>query len=238
MAAISIEALSFAWAQQSPVIDIPSCSIAAGEMVFLQGPSGSGKSTLLNLMTGMLVPQQGEIRIGDTRLNRLNSVARDRFRADHIGFIFQSLNLLPYLSIEANVQLACRVSKQRRQRAIARFGSVQSACISLLSSLGLAELVDEKRPVSQLSVGQQQRVAIARALIGAPELIIADEPTSALDTASAQRFVALLQAEVKAADATLILVSHDERLAPQFDRVIQLADINQASQTVGGVYVD
>lgn len=238
MAAISIEALSYAWAQKPPVIDISSCNIKAGEMVFLQGPSGSGKSTLLNLMTGMLVPQQGQIKVGNTVLNRLNSVARDRFRADHIGFIFQSLNLLPYLSIEDNVHLACRVSKQRRQRAIARFGSIQSACTSLLSSLGLAELVDEKRPVSQLSVGQQQRVAIARALIGSPELIIADEPTSALDTVSAQRFVALLQAEVKAADATLILVSHDERLAPQFDRVIQLTDINQASQPTGGVYVD
>ncbi|HSM23175.1 MAG TPA: ATP-binding cassette domain-containing protein, partial [Rubrivivax sp.] len=147
---------------------------------------------------------------------------RDAFRADHVGYVFQQFNLLPYLSVLDNVRLPCRFSRRRAARAPA------DAAEHLLARVGLAEAL-WRRPAAQLSVGQQQRVAAARALIGAPELVIADEPTSALDTDLREAFMDLLLEACAGAGSTLVFVSHDDRLAARFDRRLELPAINRVA---------
>jgi putative ABC transport system ATP-binding protein len=202
--------------------------VDGGERVFVEGPSGSGKSTLLSLLAGVTTPQAGSVRVLGEPLERLGSVQRDHFRAHHIGYIFQMFNLIPYLSVVDNVTLPCRFSGLRRQRAIARSGSLTRAAHELLEHLDLVHDDLLQRPVTTLSVGQQQRVAAARALMGAPEILIADEPTSSLDTDRREAFIRLLFDESRRSGATLVFVSHDRSLEPLFDRTIDLADLNRA----------
>jgi putative ABC transport system ATP-binding protein len=228
MATVTLDQVRFSWKPGSPVIDIPKCEIQSGEHIFIQGPSGSGKSTLLNLLTGLLLPSSGEIRVADCCISSLSSSERDRFRADHIGFIFQVFNLLPYLSLRDNVMLACRFSTVRKQRAIVQSGSVVQAADELLIELGLEKQLHQRLTVAELSVGQQQRVAVARALIGSPDVLIADEPTSALDHTTRDAFIQLLLKEVSQRNSTLLFVSHDETLSPFFDRTLSLQQINCA----------
>lgn len=218
----------FTWPGQSrPVIAIDQFSITAGERVFLRGPSGSGKTTLLSLVSAVILPQQGRIAVDGVDLQTLRGRHRDRFRADHLGLVFQQFNLLPFLSVAENVQLPCRFSQRRRNQAVQSGGSLRAETQRLLQRMKLpAEILE--RPVMQLSVGQQQRVAVARALIGRPSLIIADEPTSALDRDAQQAFIRLLFDEVAAAGSSLLFVSHDDTLASGFDRQIDLAQINSA----------
>ncbi|GAA4033200.1 ABC transporter ATP-binding protein [Actimicrobium antarcticum] len=179
------------------------------------------------MLGGVLAPQQGTIRLLDTDLTALSASARDRFRVDHIGFIFQQFNLIPYLSVVENTLLPCWFSTRRRARATAAGLTVREEASRLLRQLGLGpELRD--RAVTSLSVGQQQRVAAARALIGRPEMIIADEPTSSLDAARQKDFLDLLFHECDAAQATLLFVSHDHRLATHFTREVALPDLNRA----------
>lgn len=226
--AVAIEALRFGWPGQPDLLDLPSLRIGRGERVFLEGPSGSGKSTLLNLLAGILLPRAGRLQVLGQDLSALRAGGRDRFRADHVGFVFQLFNLLPWLSARDNILLACRFSPQRRAR-IAAAGSTPAAEAARLSGrldLGTA-LLD--RPAAQLSVGQQQRVAAARALIGRPGLVVADEPTSALDADRQQAFIDLLLEECAAAGAALLFVSHDARLAAHFDRVLDLGALNHAA---------
>lgn len=227
MNAIAIAELSFYWPrQEKPCLLIPRLEIAKGERVFLFGPSGSGKSTLLNLLAGVMLPRRGHIEILGADLVTLSARARDRFRADHIGFIFQQFNLLPWLTALDNVTLACRFSRRRAERA----GEPRSAAERLLSRLDLAPPL-WNQPAAALSVGQQQRVAAARALIGHPEIVIADEPTSALDAERQQAFIDLLLAEAAASGATLLFVSHDLRLSSHFDRALAMREINRAEET-------
>jgi putative ABC transport system ATP-binding protein len=234
-AVIHVDQLRFAWrADRALVLDIPRLSIAAGERVFIRGASGSGKSTLLALLAGVTTPQAGEVRVLGHAINRLSGPARDHFRADHIGFIFQMFNLLPYLSVLDNVTLPCRFSRQRHQRALAANLDLEQEALRLLQHLGLADPALIHRPVTELSVGQQQRVAAARALIGAPPLLIADEPTSALDSDRREAFVRLLFQECDASGATLLFVSHDRQLEPLFGRHIELAEINRAAASAMG----
>ena len=228
MATILLDQVRFAWGNKPPLIDIPEFRIQSGEHVFLQGISGSGKSTLLNLLTGMLLPQVGKIEINDCDISALSSIGRDQFRANHIGFIFQVFNLLPYLSLRDNVMLPCRFSAIRKSRAEAQAGSVAQAADQLLIELGMGELLRENRCVAELSIGQQQRVAVARALIGSPDLVIADEPTSALDKEACKAFLKLLLAEVLRRKSTLLLVSHDVALSQYFDRTVYLHQLNIA----------
>jgi putative ABC transport system ATP-binding protein len=216
--------VQFAWpGQDGFAFYIPDFSLARGERVLLTGPSGSGKSTFLSLLAGIVTAQAGRIEIIGTDLASLSSSARDAFRAEHFGIIFQQFNLLPYGSVVDNVVLPLAFAPQRRQRASAG-GKPELAAQELLDRLGL-EITLANRRASSLSVGQQQRVAAARALIGSPELIVADEPTSALDADSQDAFLDLLFEQVGAAGATLIMVSHDQRLAPRFDRVLRLDQI-------------
>ena len=158
----------------------------------------------------------------------MSGARRDAFRADHVGYIFQQFNLLPYLNLIDNVLLPCRFSRSREQRAARAAGSARAAAESLLQRVGLSAALWH-RQASAISVGQQQRVAAARALIGAPEVVIADEPTSSLDAALRDGFMDLLLAECRAAGSTLVFVSHDERLADRFDTQLSLATINRAA---------
>lgn len=225
---VLIEQLRFAWPRQPLLLDIAQLRIGAGERVFLEGASGSGKSTLLGLLGGVLVPQSGRLDVLGQPLPALAASARDRFRADHVGFLFQQFNLVPYLGLVENVTLGCRFSKRRRAR-LGDAHAIVAEAERLLVALGLNVTALRARPVTELSVGQQQRVAAARALIGAPELVIADEPTSALDARARAAFVELLFAECARAGSALVFVSHDPALAPLFPRSLQLARINRAA---------
>lgn len=224
---ITLEDLRFRWTATSEFcLDIPSFAARAGERVFLYGPSGSGKSTLLGLLGGVLVPDRGRLNLLGTELTQLRPSARDRFRADHVGFVFQQFNLIPYLSMVDNVLLSCRFSRRRLARATAAGASLRDEAHRLLAHLDLEDSLHQ-REATRLSVGQQQRVAAARALIGRPEIVIADEPTSALDAERQGAFLALLARECAAAGSTLLFVSHDRRLAAGFDRELSLASISQ-----------
>ncbi len=225
--AIAIENLRFAWRTgMAPVLKIERLQVPRGERLFIEGPSGSGKSTLLSLVAGVVVPQEGRVGVNGRQLNAMPGAARDQFRADQIGYIYQMFNLIPYLSIVENVTLPCRFSKLRRERAAGRDGDTRTGATRLLRNLGLEAQSFGNRSVTDLSVGQQQRVAAARALLGTPAIIIADEPTSALDAQHREAFIRLLFQECDREETTLVFVSHDTSLAGMFDRRVQLTDIN------------
>lgn len=220
--ALTLGDVAFSW-QGTPAfrIEVPALSFGAGERVVLLGESGSGKTTLLNLICGLLAPDRGRIALDGTDLTTIRGGARERFRADHIGVIFQQFNLLPFASPLDNILLSLRFSRARRQRIADPTGEA----LRLTDALGLPEALIAKARAAELSVGQQQRVAIARALIGRPALIVADEPTSSLDAAAQMAFLDLLFGQVEAAQSSLLMVTHDARLADRFDRVLHLPDI-------------
>lgn len=226
---IELKDLTFAWSKQATLLDIDEFRLDPEQSLFLKGPSGSGKTTLLGLLGGVQLAQSGSIHLLGQDLSQLRASARDRFRVDHSGFIFQQFNLLPFLSVLDNVLLPCQFSKLRQQRAIERHGSIQAAAHALLTQLGLSDHLHQQL-AGELSIGQQQRVAAARALIGQPKLVIADEPTSALDADSREAFLELLFAECTAAGASLLFVSHDQSLAKLFDRSIDLSQLNRATR--------
>lgn len=224
MKVVEISSLEFKWKEaDSWSLTVDELSINRGEKVFLYGPSGSGKTTLLDLLTGIHAQKKGSIKILGKELNALSARQRDQFRADHLGFIFQQFNLLPYLNLLDNVLISCNFSKLRHQKAIEALPLKQTA-ENLLSSLGIAKELHAK-PASQISVGQQQRVAIARSLIGNPEIIIADEPTSSLDSEARDAFIGLLLKQVEQANSTIIFVSHDTELAKYFDKSISISEL-------------
>lgn len=224
--AIDISGLVFSWDGRDPILKIERLQIKQAERVFIEGPSGSGKSTLLSLIAGVITPQKGIIRVNGEHISALNGAARDRFRADHIGFIYQMFNLIPYLSVVENVTLPCRFSPRRRNRAAGRSAGFKAEAMRLLNKLGMSGAALVKKSATELSVGQQQRVAAARALIGGPEIITADEPTSSLDADHREAFIQLLFKECAEQQTTIVFVSHDTTLAKLFDRTIRLADIN------------
>ncbi|MDX1299436.1 MAG: ABC transporter ATP-binding protein [Pseudomonas sp.] len=228
-ALIHLSNLGFAWPGQPELLDIEAFTLQRGESLFLKGPSGSGKTTLLGLLGGVQQPNRGSIQLLEQDLSKLSAGARDRFRVDHTGYIFQQFNLLPFLSVRANVELPCHFSTLRTRRAVQRHGSVAKATSTLLAHLGLQPELLQRR-AGDLSIGQQQRVAAARALIGQPELVIADEPTSALDADAREAFLELLFAECREAGSSLLFVSHDQSLARLFDRSLSLAELNRATQ--------
>jgi putative ABC transport system ATP-binding protein len=190
-------------------------TIARGEFVALVGPSGSGKSTVLNLIGGLDRPTSGQVWINGTELSASDERTLTRHRREHVGFVFQSFNLLPRLSAEENVALPLMFSgmpeKERRARARA-----------MLDRVSLKHRLDH-RP-TQLSGGEQQRVAIARALIGQPALLLADEPTGNLDTGTGAEIMALLKNLNQEQNLTLLVVTHDAEVAAFADRVVKLRD--------------
>ncbi len=223
---IALEDVQFGYATRL-VLDIPQLLIEQGSSVLLRGVSGGGKSTLLGLLAGVLLPGRGRVEVAGHALQMMRGAARDRFRADHLGVIFQQFNLLPFLSVRDNIALGLRFSRLRSARIS---GPLDAEIARLLQALQLNPELMQRR-AGTLSVGQQQRVAAARALIGRPAVLLADEPTSALDRQAATAFLQLMSAQCRAAGTTVLVVSHDESLQPLFDRTISLSEINQAGGT-------
>ena len=222
---VVIENLSFSYDGPPPVdFTIADLRLEVGQSYLLLGPSGSGKSTLLNLLAGVLRPKTGRLHIAGQDLSAISAAKMDRFRGEHIGFVFQTLNLIPWLSTRDNIALALAFAPQRRQRLL---GSVHGAVDDLMQRLNLDASLAAK-PAAELSVGQQQRVAAARALSGAPDLILADEPSSALDDANTQQFFELLLNGFDRSRQTLLVVSHDTRLTAHFDHVLSVSDVMQS----------
>ncbi|MBL4631609.1 MAG: ATP-binding cassette domain-containing protein [Paraglaciecola sp.] len=182
--------------------------VNVGQQVFLYGDSGSGKSTLLNLLSGILAPQQGSIKLFGTEMSELSNSGRDRFRAENIGVVFQQFNLIPYLSVEKNIELAVYLAKSSKQK-------LAESLQQLMSVLKLPSSILHI-PVSSLSVGQQQRVAIMRAFINSPKLLLIDEPTSALDNPATHAFMSLLLEICQTHNTTMVFVSHDSGLESFF----------------------
>lgn len=224
MSAVTIKSLRYSWPGTSdPLLDIGTFNLERGESLFLSGPSGSGKSTLLAAIAGVIDIPHDTIQVAGMNVGALSGGQKDRFRADHLGIIFQVFNLLPWLSPVENVLLPCRFSEVRRNRTGADPAATAEA---LLAELGLNTSALLHGPSSALSVGQQQRVAAARALIGAPDVVLADEPTSALDEDAKDGFIRLLLRECANAGASLLFVSHDRTLAKHFDRAADLSELN------------
>ncbi len=221
MTAIELRNFKFSYGT-TPILDIPSLVVKESEFVFLFGASGSGKSTLLELIAGVLHSQSGELKVCGQDLTQLSLAELDRFRAENIGYIFQSFNLIPYLSVLENILLPFLFQKSE----------VDEADLTVLTkSLGLQNYLN--RPVSQLSVGQQQRVAVARALIKKPKIILADEPTSALDYNHRENFLKILFELCRTHKTSVLFVSHDLSIAKMFDRSVSLAEVNLVKSTDG-----
>ena len=201
-------------------------TVQQGEILAIVGASGSGKSTLLGIICGTLTPQEGETRVLGQRLEEMGDLARDRFRADNIGIIFQQFNLLPYLSAIDNVLLPLNFSMLKKHAC----GLTQAECSSeaenLLETLGIDIKTTAKQKAVELSIGQQQRVAAARAFIGSPQLIIADEPTSSLDEEIQSVFLDQLFLQKDKTGSSLLMVSHNPRIAERFDTITELDKIS------------
>jgi len=228
--AVLVRDLKFAWpASTISSLKIANLNIPENSRTLIQGPSGSGKTTLLSLLAGILLPTSGQTVVLSEDLTRLNSKRRDAFRVDHISFLFQQFNLIPYLNLIENVLLPCRFSRLRYQNVGSDEAGLKDEACRLLNLLGLEPEKFSHLTTQKLSVGQQQRVAAARALVGNPKLILADEPTSALDPENRLAFLELIFKQCSKNQTTLIMVSHDTSLSAQFDRVIDLDVLNQAN---------
>jgi ABC-type lipoprotein export system ATPase subunit len=202
------------------VLDVGHLTLPAATCTVLRGRSGSGKTTLLNLIAGLALPSAGMIRVDDMDVFALSEAHRDRFRAKHIGYVFQSFNLLAAFSAIENVMLAMKFAEvvpksSQRQRAG-----------ELLARLGLAARLSHKP--QHLSRGEQQRVAIARALANSPPIILADEPCASLDARTASGVLATFLAVCRQDGKTLLLVSHDEAALSEADRVLDMTELNRA----------
>jgi putative ABC transport system ATP-binding protein len=190
-------------------------SVAAGELVAIMGPSGSGKSTLLNLLGALDTPTSGEVALEGTSLVGLDDVARTELRRHRIGFVFQQFNLISHLTALENVALPLLTAKRPKPER-------ESVAREVLGSVGLGNLAD--RLPNELSGGEQQRVAIARALVNRPALLLADEPTGNLDTQTGSAVMRELAASRQVGNHAVVVVTHDDQLAAQCDRIVRLRD--------------
>jgi ABC-type lipoprotein export system ATPase subunit len=200
-----------------PILDVHEFTVAAGEQVVLMGRSGSGKTTLLHTIAGISRPDSGSVKIDGTEITRLPEAGRDRFRADKIGYVFQTFNLLAGFSALENVLLGMAFASGHADEGRARH---------LLERVGLSGRLTHKP--AMLSVGEQQRVAVARALANRPKLLLADEPTANVDSGHQQQIVDLVRSTCQEENVSLLLVTHTPEVAQQFERVVQLQDINKA----------
>ena len=200
-------------------------TIGRGEIVAVMGPSGSGKSTLLHCLAGVITPDAGEVTIDETQISALSEDQRSQFRLTRLGFVFQFGQLLPELSAEDNVALPLMLGGSRRARAL-----VQAH--SWLARLGLEGM--ERRLPSELSGGQAQRVALARGLVNAPAVLFADEPTGSLDSLTAESVMETLTEVVRSTGTTLVIVTHDARVASYSDREIFIRDGRVMSPALEG----
>ena len=199
-----------------PVLNVADFKLGAGEQVVLIGSSGGGKTTLLNIIAGITTADSGEVVISGTNITRLSEASRDRFRAERIGYVFQTFNLLPAFTAIENVLLGMSFSGRKSDRTHAT---------KLLERVGLGHRLHH-RP-AQMSVGEQQRTSVARALANTPRLLLADEPTANVDVANQQIVLQLLRDSCRENNVSLLLVTHAQEVATQFDRVEKLADFNR-----------
>jgi putative ABC transport system ATP-binding protein len=202
--------------REFPVLNIAHFALAQGEQVALVGQSGGGKTTLLNVVSGITTPDSGDVIVDDVNIARLPEAARDRFRAQRIGFVFQTFNLLKAFSALENVLLGMSFSGRGADRARAT---------ALLDQVSLSHRLHHRPP--QLSVGEQQRVAVARALANSPRLLLADEPTANVDVANQEKILQLIRDACAKDQVTLVLVTHTPEVAGQFPRLAKLSDFNQ-----------
>ena len=190
-----------------------SFDVEKGEFVAIVGPSGSGKSTLLHILGGVDRPTSGEVKISETDIGKLDETNLAIFRRRQIGLIYQFYNLIPILTVEENMTLPILLDKRRPDKMLVK---------ELVEKLGLSKRL--KHLPNQLSGGQQQRVSIGRALINHPALLLADEPTGNLDSENSREIVALLRKFNREDEQTVIIITHDERIALSADRVITIED--------------
>ena len=200
------------------IVDIPAFSLEPGQQLALRGESGSGKTTFLHLVAGILAPDAGSIRLGDHDMAKLSEPARDRLRAENIGYIFQTFNLLQGYTCLENVLLGMAFGS----------GMDRAHAVKMLERVGLSHRFDH-RP-RQLSTGQQQRVAVARALANRPKLVLADEPTGNLDHKNGREALRLIRETCRENGAALLLVSHDPQVLSAFEEVRDFAVLNRALQ--------
>jgi ABC-type lipoprotein export system ATPase subunit len=193
------------------VLAITDWRVAQGEASLILGPSGSGKSTLLAILSGLLAPSEGRVEVAGTEVTALGPRERDRFRACNVGIVLQRLHLIGVLGVRENVAIA---------RRLAGLPEDASLLEATLGTLGIAHLATRK--AASLSVGEAQRVAIARAIINRPRVLLADEPTAALDDANSEKALGLLVEHAAACGATLVVATHDRRIADRFARRLEL----------------
>ncbi len=199
-----------------PILDVPRLELAAGEQVVIRGRSGGGKTTLLNVIAGLATVDEGRVTINTTGVSGLPEFVRDRFRARHIGFVFQTFNLLDAFTALENVLLGMTFTGQRRD---------SERATELLKRVGLTHRLAHKP--AMMSVGEQQRVAVARALVNRPVLLLADEPTANIDPAHQQQVIDLLREVCSAENVAMLLVTHSPEVSGQFERVEHLEDLNR-----------
>ncbi len=224
---IEVSNLDFAYDREGFRLHVDRLSVDTAEQMALTGPSGSGKSTLLHLLSGILVPSAGSVVVNNQELCNLNDAARRAFRIANIGLVFQSFELLEYLTVWDNLLLPFRLNASLRMT-----GDVPSRANQLAASLEITDKL--KRFPDQLSQGEKQRVAIGRALVTAPKLLLADEPTGNLDPANKQRVLDLMLDTATERGVTVMMVTHDHGLLDRFARVSDIsefyADRSEASE--------
>ncbi|WP_397569433.1 ABC transporter ATP-binding protein [Schlesneria sp. T3-172] len=203
-----------------PILNVADFKLGQGEQAVLVGSSGGGKTTLLNIIAGITAADSGEVLIGGTDIVKLSEAARDRFRAERIGYVFQTFNLLPAFTALENVLLGMSFGGRKADRARA---------IQLLERVGLSHRLHHKP--TQMSVGEQQRTSVARALANTPRLLLADEPTANVDVANQQTVLDLLRDSCREHHVSLLLVTHAQEVAAQFDRIEKLAEFNRPLAT-------
>lgn len=199
------------------IIDIPQLDIAQAEQVVLRGESGGGKTTLLHLISGIVAADSGSIRLDGTELTKFSEATRDRIRADKMGYVFQTFNLLPAFTALENVRLGMTFARKKMSAERAK---------ELLHKVGLSDRMHYLP--SQLSVGQQQRVAVARSLANKPRLLLADEPTANVDPSNQKRIIDLIQNVCREESVAILMVTHSDEIAHRFERVERLELINRA----------
>lgn len=203
-----------------PILDVPKFDVAAGEQMVLVGQSGGGKTTLLHVISGITRPDSGSVKVGGVEVTTLAEAGRDRFRAQNIGYIFQTFNLLPGFTALENVLLGMSFSGLKVDEARAKH---------LLERVGLGKRLTHKP--TMLSVGEQQRTAVARALVNKPKLLLADEPTASIDARNQKQVLDLIRDTCKEENVALVLVTHSPEVAEQFTRIERLEEINRAAAT-------
>ena len=199
----------------TPILDVPSYFVGAGEQAVMVGPSGCGKTTLLHIISGITSPDNGTVEIDGINLSRFSESGRDRIRADKLGYVFQTFNLLPGFSALENVLLGMTFARKRIAKKRAE---------ELLDRVGLSHRL-ANRPAA-LSVGEQQRVAVARALANKPRILLADEPTANVDPNNQQQTIDLIREQCREEEIAMIIVTHSTEVSNQFDRVDRLEELN------------